>query len=628
MGIARDVLVQAVPLINDKLKYFHHHNTMVWSIHEKPTVMTQALSGGATTMAAHQSQMDARQASLEHLILERYDLNDRRRIASSSDHQSQQQVEVWEYSTPESSSSSSKHYGVRSLFINGFLQSTTHPSGIAHVEALVHPALISISSEKQELPRVAILSLEPTAIVREVLKHKRVESITLLGVSQEAIDFVQEHLEALNDCSFLPGRETNACLAQPEVTLIAGNVDEWLTTASVADGTKGDRPLFHAFFVDVPIGNTAWMDSALHEKIASLLHRDGVAVVSSGSVPMLSDSYDQSDELSARDVLLRQATRSKENSGIGYLQAYVYDEPLARPLASSFITLFPQDSDTIPTYLQTNAPAIEIAIVKQLHPMTTGGPPTLVYDGATHASYHTPSRAWQNWYCHTSPGKDLHVCNSFLNDWYNPEKHHYQAEVRKDAVKGRSLHALEDVPVGHFLVPDDAAMVLRIDTQRWSMLNEFVERFPDADMYRQIRDFFDAYGFESIALGLGGWAVSVGSNATFVNHGCTEEERNVVSIEDVFVGEDGDDILFSPMLVRFGELTTVLIHTMRDIAAGEEIQMDYADCTDIARNEELMKMCSTGVGSIDPIDGHSLFTDDVDSRTTNGGEDDETETEL
>lgn len=565
----RDILIRSIPAMNKQLKCFHD---MIWSIWKK-----NRPSSKTNNMAQYQITVDAHAASLEHLILERSDLNSRMRIATSSN------VEVWQYQTPESK------YPVRSLFIDGNFQSTTHPSGTAHVEALVHPALLSLSGLENE-PHVVILSLEPTAIVREVLKHKRVASITLLGINVDALALTKQYLHIHNDCRFLTNNEPTLCLDNVEI--IAMDVKEWLSAQ------KHDEPRFHAVLVDVPSsGNQDWLDLTMHAHIKSLLYEDAIVVVSSGSTPLTSDNYNEHYELNGRDWLLRQATR--QTAGLGYKAAYVYDESMAKPLASSFLIFFPSDeSEVLELYLQTNPPAIEIAMVEQMHVMIGGDPPTLVYDGATHGSYQHPSRAWQDWYCQTPPGKDLHACHSFLpHDWYDPTKHHYSTEVRKDPIKGRSLFSLAAIPQGHFVLPDDAATALWIDPRRWELLNDFSQDFPDATMYRQLRDFVVAYGFESDHMG---WAVSLGSNATFINHACQNADQNVMYVDKVFESEDDDQLVrFSPFMVRFGELVGVLTHAIRDIAAEEEILMDYtvfrSDDKEVGiHNDMLHRICNSG----------------------------------
>ena len=116
-----------------------------------------------------------------------------------------------------------------------------------------------------------------------------------------------------------------------------------------------------------------------------------------------------------------------------------------------------------------------------------------------------------------------------------------------------------------------------MDRYQWEALNQFVEDFPDADMYRQLRDFWVAYGYEAEALGTSGWTVSIACNNTFSNHGCTPEEVAVNYANYVSYDTDGAEIGFSPVLVRRSELAGSLAITTHDIKAGDEILSHYAE---------------------------------------------------
>ena len=268
------ILVQAIPKIKKQLDCYQG---MVWSIRTRAKKQQHA-------------------ASLETMILERYYLDQRMRIASSGD------KEVWQYMKSNTV--------VRALFIDEYLQATTHSLGIAHAEALVHPALLSAY---EPLETVVILSLELTAILKEVLKHTHVKSVILVGVDPEAMKLTQQYLAHHNDCSFM-ARPVKECLSQPEVQIITDTVTEWLTKQAAVT----EAPI-SAFLVDVPQGNEEWLDLELQTKIRAVLSMEAVAIVSTGSAPVLSDAY----ELDARHALLRQTPRE---AGLDYFQIYVYDE--------------------------------------------------------------------------------------------------------------------------------------------------------------------------------------------------------------------------------------------------------------------------------------------------------------
>lgn len=272
------------------------------------------------------------------------------------------------------------------------------------------------------------------------------------------------------------------------------------------------------------------------------------------------------------------------------------------PLSSTYMVMF-QDvtSDCLYRFGRRNAPAIDVDIVRRFRP---GIPELLqVYDGPTHLNYMIPSKTWESWYCNTVPGRSLPICETFLSQWYSSEYHSYSTEVRHLPVKGRSLVATQDIRGGAFVNPDDAALGIRIEHDQWVALNAFVERFPDAEMFRQLRDFFLAYGFESESLGRSGWYVSIASNNTFCNHACSNEEETAAPTYEVFLSEDDNkEAAFSPPLVRRSDLFGSLVVTTRDIKAGEEIAMDYHvlrnDPSANGFHEFLAEICREGKGLV------------------------------
>jgi len=235
--------------------------------------------------------------------------------------------------------------------------------------------------------------------------------------------------------------------------------------------------------------------------------------------------------------------------------------------------------------------------------------PTRHYDGSTHANYLIPSRAWENWYCESNLGNKAKACKEFLNNFYDPIMHQAETEVRRDPVKGRGLYAVNDIPKGAFINADDSHLNLHIHRYQWNELNRFVEEYPDAQMYSQLRDFFTAYGFENEGNGNSGWTVSVGNTNTFMNHACTEEGRNA----DGGATDDDDDedleyLVFSPLTYR-RKNASMLTVAARNIKAGEELQMDYSPFRSVMTPEYaalLQSFCDNGEGLVPVNDRNEL----------------------
>lgn len=85
----------------------------------------------------------------------------------------------------------------KGLIIDGKIQSTVADEFIYH-ETLVHPLLLSLDNPK----KVLILGGGEGATIREVLKHKSVESIIMVDIDKAVIDFAKEYLKEWHQGSF------------------------------------------------------------------------------------------------------------------------------------------------------------------------------------------------------------------------------------------------------------------------------------------------------------------------------------------------------------------------------------------------------------------------------------------
>jgi len=552
--LAKDALVNCIPKINHHIKYF---DEVVWSIHERlsPMELTHP-----TTVAASQHLADLTASSVDTLILSQPARKDRIRIASNISNE--MSLEVWQYQDFTFSQP------VRSLFMNGQLLTTTHPSGTAHAEALVHPALIS----SQYTEFIVILSLDPTAALKEILKHKGVKRVVVLGMDWTIVKMTQKFMPHLDDCTFLGNSETS-CLYQNIVEIVELNATTWMKQgAEAAAAVPLDEDPYDDFidvvYIDVPIGNDEWLDIDFQKDVHVNLLDSSVVVIAAGSQPKLFEIED--NYLSPRDHFMRQAFRISPH-GLGYVKGSVYDETLAIPLASAFVILFSENSNTFKSFMRTNSPAIEVDVIEKLH-NNIAVLPTLVYDGMTHTQYNTLSRAWEHWYCKSLPGRDLPICNSFLARWFNADHHFYDTEVRHHPVKGPTLFAIKDCPIGNFVLPHNAGLTLHLDSQRWAALNKFINDFPAVEMYHRLRHFFDVYGLESEPFRSNDRYVSIGCDMIFAHHGCGDQDANIGLLEYALFGEDKNHFSpFSPPLHRKSELLGVLVETGTHIKKGEEI---------------------------------------------------------
>ena len=87
-------------------------------------------------------------------------------------------------------------YG-RALVLDGSIQAAAADEYIYH-ESLVHPALLAC----QNPARVAVLGGGEGATIREVLKHRGVEKVTMIDIDREVVDFCRRYLPSFGKQAF------------------------------------------------------------------------------------------------------------------------------------------------------------------------------------------------------------------------------------------------------------------------------------------------------------------------------------------------------------------------------------------------------------------------------------------
>jgi spermidine synthase len=222
-------------------------------------------------------------------------------------------LEVWQYRV-------ANHVDpVRLLFVNGQLQTTTLAAGTVHAEALVHPIMVASTHPE----RILVISIEPSAILREILKHKAVQSVKVLGANLQAMDMVRRHMPLLLDCSFL-GTSQKSCLDQDHVEIIEDdNVMLWLESAYESQDDD-----FDVIFVDVPMGTDEWVSLEMISYLSGLFNttwEHGAIVLGAGVTPSLFEK-EAIYNPTTRDELVYKIVAPVDTGGLDLESVIIYDE--------------------------------------------------------------------------------------------------------------------------------------------------------------------------------------------------------------------------------------------------------------------------------------------------------------
>jgi spermidine synthase len=122
----------------------------------------------------------------------------------------------------------------RVLFLDGWLQSTRRFEAAYH-EALVQPALFASANPT----RVAIIGGGEGATLREVLKHKSVEQVSMIEIDEKMVTESKEIIPEWSDCSDLEG-SAPWCVEDKRVDMYYEDAHAWFLERYSTDVKSGD----------------------------------------------------------------------------------------------------------------------------------------------------------------------------------------------------------------------------------------------------------------------------------------------------------------------------------------------------------------------------------------------------
>ena len=110
------------------------------------------------------------------------------------------------------------------LHLDGVYQSSLYGDAAYH-KALVHPEMFAHSDPKH----VAIIGGGESATLREILKHKSVETVTMVELGEELVKICREHLPEWSDCSDMEESDADSCFDDSRAYVEFINAFEWFT---------------------------------------------------------------------------------------------------------------------------------------------------------------------------------------------------------------------------------------------------------------------------------------------------------------------------------------------------------------------------------------------------------------
>lgn len=455
----------------------------------------------------------------------------------------------------------------RMLFLDGILQSESSSQKEYH-EALVHPGMFSHPNPK----RVAIVGGAEGATLREVLKHKTVDSVSMIEIDDQLIEIVKKHMPFMSDCSDYIGRADN-CFDDEILDLVVKDAKGWFM-----DRTSEEK--FDVVIVDAIEPETSsaiskdLYDTAHLEAILNTLDDDGIMVIQIGRAPTILDPRPDIGFNAPREELF------KNLEALDAVQAmFVYEDPhcgFTEPRAFMVVC----KSESCRRLYYANSDEIDYEIYSRIVKTNSKNRALQYFDGITHLGYQVAPKAWETTYCRREPTP--FECSyrhldfkkpifefDFESEDENPFKvtADWEGEADEKYISKTHVFANVDIPEGAYIMPEHLASSLSLSQQAIDNLKETTE-LGGVSVIEDFVAFVEKFGHES---------KSKGTQRTLVEIGASYLIGEVENKEDANVGRwipahpEGRRPKYSPVYERHRLSFDVFAVATKDIPKGTEL---------------------------------------------------------
>jgi len=557
-------LLAALPLIE---KYFgipreEGRSRGIGATHEDPTkVVTQwvhQLRGFRTNDQRASHVMDDK-SDLALAVLTNPDVSKDQIISTET---SQQRVDIWDIQDSDEEGQSifdmmdgpfpigdpryrnSPQYVTpsRMFFLNGKIKSGNQTERVLH-EALVHPAMFAHEAPK----RVAILGRGEAGALREVLKHKTVDSVVMFENDKSLLNIIKEHIPTLCDCRNQEGT-ADVCFDDTRTEINFSNALEFFSeNFDIKGGKKGDVEKF-----DVIVLNDLELQEnsvKLLDSMIGSLTQDGVIVINVGSTKQLTDTRKFGDIFSLLEMRLD--------------TVFVYEENRAWT-GFSFVVGCLSKSCRKRWYAKNDA--IDYEISSRTVSSTDGSSLFVNFDGGTQHGYKFPPKAWEDLYCRREPEpaecqyRSLNLGKEIIS-WESG----FEMQTDKNGHTG--IFATRNIEDGSYIVPEEASASLFLPADTLANLVDSTSSVPGTNKV-EIKNFVEyanKYGRESLTEGLGNQVIDVGPIIR-VKVG-KDDNANIARISTLLPPLPS----FSPVFERNRRMFDTLVVATSVIRKGEEV---------------------------------------------------------
>jgi len=436
-----------------------------------------------------------------------------------------------------------------------------YSSEVVYHEALVHPGMIAHSNPKH----VAVLGGGEGATVREVLKHKSVESVTMVEIDPELITIAREYLPKMSDCSDLVGRADN-CFDDEKLTVINDNAVDYFVR-KYGPAAQSNNVLFDVLVLDaldpeddVLFAQDLYADHTFVNAMLKSMNSDGVIIIQIGTAPDLNDPKAENGVYAVREELFK---LFESHSDVAAM--HVYEEPKSGFLEPhSFLIICKDISCRKNWYSRTDT--LDYDIYDRI--VTTKSNQTTLkhYDGVTQHAYQVPPKSWETVYCRREPTpvecnyRSMDMSKESYDFYFNDEERSsFRIEGEGQTAK---VFAKVDIPAGSFIMPEHLAKSMTLSEVNIVEINKTAST--GSEGFVQFEKFVQARAHKSAMAGTETRFLEVGASALI--RSVDSEEANVGRWVPV-----AERPVYSPVYDRHRMSFDVFMVATKDIAAGAEV---------------------------------------------------------
>jgi spermidine synthase len=460
----------------------------------------------------------------------------------------------------------------RMLFLDGTIQSIRSTEHVYH-EAMVHPAMFAHPNPK----RVAILGGGEGATLREVLKHKTIESAVMIEIDEELVNVARKYLPDFSDCSDFGGRAAN-CFDDKHTAMYFEDGRKWFMDRYGANPTI-DEAKFDILLVDAldpedptDISTGLYSNSSFVSSLVNSLTDDGVLAIQVGTAATIDDPRPDYGIYKNREALFNVLEANPTVEAM-----FVYEEAQCGFLEPHAFLIVCRSVECRSRWY-ARSDSVDYQIYERIVRTDSKKRALTFFDGTTQRSYQWPKKGWETVYCRRvptpfecayrtmDPKAEMHEF-SFKSD---DDDGSFEVKTKGEGnEKVSMIFAKKMIPKGSFIMAEHLASSLMVTSRNLQGLKTNRDiGVGRVVIIEDLLDFFEDYGHESSAEGSEQHYIEI-AGSVLIRRSNNEREVNV----ETWIPQhpSGKRPKYSPVYERHRVSFDVFMVASKDIKVGEEV---------------------------------------------------------